>query len=65
MNDGFRQDQTAVVAEYTPRSERNVAMDPATCLYFLEGEARKAALEDLASAIHDAALKATVMASDA
>jgi hypothetical protein len=58
-------DPTNVVTQYAPRSERKVAMDLAACLYFLEGEARKAALIDLAVAIHDAALKATVSASDA
>ncbi|MGD9536510.1 MAG: hypothetical protein AB7P52_07725 [Alphaproteobacteria bacterium] len=58
-------DPTVIVAQYTPRSERKVAMDLAACLYFLEGEARKAALPDLAAAIHDAALKATITASDA
>ena len=58
-------DPTVSVAQYAPRSERKVAMDLAACLYFLEAEARKAALADLAAAIHDAALKATVTASDA
>jgi hypothetical protein len=65
MKDDLPQNQATIVAEYTPRSERKVAMDLATCLYFLEGEARKADLAELASAIHDAALKATVTASDA
>ncbi len=44
---------------------RKVAMSLATCLFYLETEAEKAALTELAQTIRDAAVKATVAASDA
>ncbi len=47
----------------TPR--RKVAMSLVTCLFYLETEAEKAALTELARTIRDAAVKATVAASDA
>lgn len=44
---------------------RKVAMSLATCLFYLETEAEKAALTELAQSIRDVAVKATVAASDA
>lgn len=52
-------------AEGSADPRRKVAMSLATCLFYLETEAEKAALTELARTIRDAAVKATVAASDA
>ena len=52
-------------ADGPPEPRRKVAMSLATCLFYLETEAEKAALTELARTIRDAAVKATVAASDA
>jgi hypothetical protein len=44
---------------------RRTAMSLATCLFYLESEAEKASLVELARTIHDVAVKAAVAASDA
>ncbi len=52
-------------AEGPADPRRRVAMNLATCLFYLETEATKASLVELARTIHDVAVKATVTASDA
>lgn len=52
-------------AEGPSEPRRRVAISLATCLFYLENEAEKAALTELARSIRDAAVKATVAASDA